>query len=657
LAGDKLNGGFNLVRLKAGEKNWLLIKEKDEYASNETNIVAKLKKKTMPKDIKPMLAKRVDEIFDRQGWIFEIKWDGYRAIAEVDAGKVKLYSRNNLDLKQQFPPIVTGLQAFKGRAIFDGEIIAMKNGRPDFHALQNAGKKTRIMYVVFDLLYINDEDLRRKPLRDRKEKLKNLFRGSPNIMIADYVEDEGKKVFQSIKKQQMEGVIAKDGASAYLEGVRSNSWLKIKNIETQEAIIIGFTEPKGGRKYLGSLVLGAYDSNELKFIGHSGGGFSGKEIKELYDKLVKVKTGNSPVREKVPINSPITWVKPKYVCTVSFTEWPPDGRMRHPVYLGLRSDKKVKEVTREPVASQKELVGAEAIDVKVTNSDKVFWPKEGYTKQDVIDYYNSVADYMLPYLKDRPQNMYRHPNGIKKPGFYHKYITTSVPAYVAMQKIWSEHNKDEINYLLCQNKETLLYMVNLGCIEINPWNSKVENVEKPDYMIIDLDPGKKKFDDLIVVAKEVKQVLDLACADSYIKTSGKSGLHIFVPLAAKYSYEQIKDLSLLIVKIVNGRIPKITSIERTPAKRGGKIYLDYLQNRRGQTIAAAYSLRPVPGASVSTPLEWKEVRRGLDPKKFTIKTIHARLKKKGDLWKPVLGKGIDLRKSLQCLEKNVKEEI
>ena len=329
--------------------------------------------------------------------------------------------------------------------------------------------------------------------------------------------------------------------------------------------------------------------------------------------------------------------------------------MRHPVYLGLRNDKKPAEITKEeilktiPQSSEKNISDDE---LKISNPDKIYWPKDGYTKKDLIEYYDHVAEIILPYLNDRPQNLLRNPNGISKPGFFHKDINFSVPDFVTLKKIKSDTKGAKINYLVCQNKETLLFMANLGCIEINPWNSRLDDLDKPDYMIIDLDPGKKSFNDLIIVAREVHNVLQMMCADNYIKTSGKSGLHVCIPLGAAYTYSEIRSLSLMIAQLVNKRLPQLTSIERHPAKRNGKIYIDYLQNRRGQTLAAPYSVRPVQGAKVSTPLDWKEVKQGLDPAKFTIKTIFSRFRTKGDLWEPVLKKGIDLKECLQCMEEN-----
>lgn len=597
----------------------------------------------MPKHkIKPMLAKLTDTPFDREGWIFEFKWDGYRAIADLTEKKVSLYSRTGLEFTK-YRPIIEAFEKIKMNAIFDGEIVALKNGRPDFHALQNFDIKTApLQYVIFDLLYFNGKDLRSEPLKKRKEILKKNFPTHPLLVYSDHIEEKGINFFKEVRKQKMEGMLAKDGSSRYIEG-RSGSWLKVKHFNTQEAVIVGYTEPRGSRKLIGALVLAVYRGNKLIYVGHSGGGFTHKELKALHNKLDKIKTNKNPLEEKIPINSPITWVKPLYVCQIEFSEWTPDGRMRHPIYAGLRVDKKPREVNIEKPAQ-------EVSKLKFTNEDKIFWPEEGYTKGDVIEYYAKISDAIMPYLVDRPESLHRHPNGIEGKSFFQKDIKTKVPAFVKTKKIWSESNNANIRYLLCQNKETLLYLANLGCIELNPWNSRIQNLENPDYMIIDLDPGKKSLKDLIKVALAAHKLLEEACEDHYIKTSGKKGLHIFIPLGAQYNYDTIRTFSELLVRILQKQLPDLTSVERMPSKRGGKIYLDYLQNRKGQTISAPYSLRPWPGATVSTPLKWEEVNSRLDPSRFNIKTIFKRLDKYGDIWEGMLDKKVDLEKSIKCLE-------
>jgi bifunctional non-homologous end joining protein LigD len=301
--------------------------------------------------------------------------------------------------------------------------------------------------------------------------------------------------------------------------------------------------------------------------------------------------------------------------------------------------------------SEEILVKIGGRELKLTHLSKVYWPKEKYTKGDLIEYYRKIAPYILPYLKDRPESMNRHPGGINGPSFFQKDVKDQMPPWIKTKKIYSESNDADINYLICQNEATLVYMANLGCIEINPWNSRIQNQEKPDYLVIDLDPEKISFDKVVLVAQSVHKLLDSIGVANFCKTSGATGLHIYVPLGAKYDYDQAKEFAHLVAMLINHKLPDITSIERSPTKRQRKVYLDYLQNRKGQTLAAPYSVRPKPGATVSTPLEWSEVRLGLDPKNFTIKTIFERLKKKKkDLFKEVLSKGVDLKKALKKVE-------
>ncbi len=684
MEGKKLRGEFALVKIKSDkykgkDNSWLLIKKSDQYAetrdvtldersmlsdatlssaSKQSEVdLRKAPKSKMPHEVKPMLATLVDKPFDDPDWLYEIKWDGYRAIAEVKNGKVSLYSRNHTSFNAAYSVLADSIAKLQHDAVLDGEIVALDSkGRSDFQALQyHKQTPAHLTYAVFDILYLNGHDLRKLPLIERKDILKQVVEGAEGILYSDHVIGKGIKLFKELEKQKVEGIMAKMKSSPYLEGKRTDYWQKIKTHNRQEAIICGYTEPKGSRQSFGSLVLGAYRDSKLRFIGHVGTGFDAKLLAQVEKELKPLRTKESPFNEKVPLNSPITWVKPKLLCEVKFAEWTREHIMRQPVFLGLRKDKNAKDVVEERPKDASVAKGkAESASVEITHPDKVYFPKDGITKGDVAEYYARIADTILPYLKDRPESLNRHPNGIDKPSFFQKNIEHEVPSFVETRRMESE-SKGEINFLLCQNKETLQYMANLGCIEINPWNSRADNPDKPDFMIIDLDPGDNTWAELVKVARTVHEVLDGACEENYLKTSGKTGLHIYVPLGGRYHYDEIRRFAELIANIVHGKLPKITSVERSPAKRTKLIYLDFLQNRRGQTLAAPYSLRPVQGAVVSTPLEWRELTPRLDPRKFNIKTIFKRLKQKGDLWKPVLGKGIDLKKSIECLEEYLKK--
>ena len=673
LRGKKLKGEFALVKIKSEKENsWLLIKKRDYYAQNDFRIAQFTD--PFPQKIKPMLAVPVKEPFNHPDWIFEIKLDGYRAIAAVQEGNVNLYSRNLKSFNELFPPIVQAL-AGSVDAVYDGEIVVIDDkGRSNFQLLQNytKGAAGNLCYFVFDLLYLDGQDLRRLPLCERKKKLRKFLPQNSYLKYVDEIEEAGTKFFQLATENGLEGIIAKRKASTYREGKRSGDWRKIKAFREQKAVICGFTSPKGSRPYFGSLVLGAYQRGELIYIGNCGTGFSTADLQKIYSLLKPLERNHSPFAEPPKTKEKTTWVEPVYVCKVKFSEWTDDGLLRHAVFLQLCAGEKVKssqlehdgnddgakrqetnKVT-EPVQLAKgknQEVTVNGQILRLTNLDKVFWPEEEYTKGDVINYYYRIAPYILPYLKDRPQSLYRTPNGILKKGFYQKDVSSFAPDWVETYKIISDGEKKEKHYLLCQNLETLIYMANLGCIEINPWLSRVQRPDYPDYLVIDLDPEEIAFAKVIEAAQAVHAVLARAQIPSFPKTSGATGLHIYIPLGAKYNYEIAREFARLIATLVHHEVPGFTSLERSPKKRKQKVYLDFLQNRSGQTLASVYSLRPREGATVSTPLRWEEIKPGLDPREFTIKTIHRRLQKMGDLFKGVLGPGVDIAQCIEMLKK------
>ncbi len=618
-----------------------------------------------------MLAKETKEVFDDDKWLFEIKWDGYRAISEIENGNVRLYSRNGITFENSYPVVARELKNIKENCVLDGEIVVLNDeGHPEFQLLQHYEDNTHrpIQYCVFDLLSLNGNDTCSLALVERKELLKRIIEKNDVIKYSDHIFGTGKSFFEVTKEQGLEGIMAKKSDSQYYKGRRTSEWLKIKHNQTQEAIIAGYTSPGGGRKYFGALVLAIKDGNKLKYIGHTGSGFNNKSLKEMYETLQPLVQEESPFDEKVKTNMPVTWVKPKLVCEIKFTEVTNDGKLRHPIFLHLREDKSVKEVT---MANTKAITKSQSekekgdekndkskvytfgkIKVATSNPTKIYFPDDGVTKGDVIEYYISMSEYILPYLKGRPESLLRNPNGINAKGFFHKDAGEEAPSFVKSKKVHSDSGNKDIDYILCDNQATLTYLNNLGCIEINPWHSTVEALDYPDYLIIDIDPSDQNtFEQVIEAANVVKQVLDKAGAAAYCKTSGASGLHIYVPTAKKYTYDQVKDFAYLVCMLANEQLPEFTTLERNLQKRGNRhIYMDYLQNRRGQTIASVYSLRPKAGATVSTPLLWKEVKSGLSPKNFNIKNTLERVKKTGDMFKDILGKGIDLNKCLKKLD-------
>lgn len=623
-----------------------------------------------------MLAKLADKAFDDKDWLFEIKWDGYRAIAEKNKNHISLYSRNGITFQHTYPIVADQLKMIKGQAILDGEIVVLNDeGAPDFQFLQHYSENQHrpIQYYIFDLLQLNGNDTTLLPLIERKKLLQEIIPKNEVIKYSDHILENGISFFRITKEKNLEGIMAKKIDSKYYPGKRTSSWLKIKHHKTEEAIIAGYTEPARSRKYFGALILAAKEGNKLKYTGHTGSGFNDQTLKELYELLQPLVQKKSPFDEKIKTNSPVTWVKPLLIAEVKYSEITADRKFRHPVFLHLRTDKTINEINMENIQSEtpsetskkknmKSFIEEKnvhdktynfgRIKVKVSNFDKVYFPDEGITKGDVVDYYISMADYILPYLKGRPESLLRHPNGIKGENFFQKDAAGNAPSFVKNQKVYSESNDKEINYIVCDNLPTLVYLNNLGCIELNPWHSTIKSLEKPDYLMIDIDPSDKNtFDQVIEVARVVKEILDKAGAESFCKTSGASGMHIYVPTAKKYTFDQVKDFTYLICMMTHNILKGFTTLERNLSKRSAKhIYLDYLQNRRGQTISSVYSLRPKPGATVSTPLFWEEVKPGLSPKQFTIFNALDRVKKVGDIFKGVLGKGIDIKKCLQNLE-------
>ncbi len=505
------------------------------------------------------------------------------------------------------------------------------------------------------------------PLLERKSLIEEVIEGTFHTHYCDHMEGMGTAFYKRAIEAGMEGVIAKKSDSKYSPGYRSESWLKIKAVQSTEAIICGYTDSESGGSVFGSLILGMYRDQKLTYIGNCGSGFSVAEQKKLLSKFKKLEIDESPFRKKINLKGRTPhWMKPELICEVHFSEWTKTGSLRHPVFKGLRDDKTLYEITGEKVIENPggvEKVSTEGtkaghldiggIEVPFTNLDKIYWPESGYRKYDLIDYYIKVSDVILPYLKDRPENLHRHPNGIDKPGFYQKDNEGILPDWVETFRLHSKSASRDIEYLLCQNEASLLYMANLGCIEINPWSSRIQQLDKPDFTVIDIDPSEKNsFKEVVEVAKAAKEVLDKAKIKGYCKTSGSSGLHIYIPLGGKYTYAEGRDFTKLLCYFIHEMLPAITSMERNVKKRGKKIYLDYLQNRRGQTLATAYCARPKPGATVSAPLSWEEVKPGLKMEDYTIKTIPERISKVGDIFQEVLGKGIDMEAALQNLNED-----
>lgn len=658
--------------------------------------------KKKPSEPVPMNAYLVEGPFDHPDWLFELKFDGYRSVALVDKnGKTELLSRNGESFNKVYEVVRKEIASLKRDLILDGEIVILdQKGVSDFQLLQKYEHTNEgiLLYYIFDLLYIDGRDITSAPLEERKLLLKGVLdKPFDHLRYSDHVREHGKYLFEETRKLSMEGVIAKKADSRYVYGIRSHDWLKIKHVKRQEVVIAGFTEPGGSRSRFGALVLAVRKDGHWQHIGAVGTGFDEYTLEKVYKKLKPLIQPESPLEEDIKSPKKIVWVKPELVCEIKFREWTSAYKVRQAVFLGLREDKPAEKVRREvpdkkkgekrkaesemtnrtpvrrdSIYNKKEDPGTihrnlinekvlentnevqctvNGIDLSFTNLDKKFWPEKGIRKLDVINYYSRVADFILPYLKDRPQSLKRNPEGIKKKGFFQKNMPSSIPDWLRTVSVESEEKT--INYLLCNDRQTLLFMANWGCIEINPWNSQVASKDKPTYLVIDLDPNEIGFDKIVHVALKVREVLDVAGIPGYPKTSGASGMHVYVPLGGLYTYDQARNFAEIIVNYTRRICPEYTSLERSPSKRKNKVYLDYLQNRRAQTVAAPYCLRPVEEATVATPLFWDElIPDKLRPTMFTTRTILKRLERYGDIFKPVLTDKIDMADALKKLSEH-----
>jgi bifunctional non-homologous end joining protein LigD len=627
----------------------------------------------MPEDIKPMLATLVDEPFNDDNWQFELKLDGYRCLSYLQNGNVDIRSRNNNSFNTKFETVYQTLKDWKVNAIVDGEIVVLnESGVPDFNGIQLWEKKKegQLVYYVFDLLWLDGLNIMEEPLYLRQEILKKIIPENGIIRFSDHIDAIGIDFFEIARENNLEGIIAKKKDSIYIPDSRSKTWLKIKAEQRHEAIICGYTKKRDSDRLFSSLVLGVYEKDKLVFIGQTGTGFTQQGQQDLVKKMKPHITKNCPFEVEPNLSDTVVWLKPFLVGEVKYTELTPEGIMRHASFQGLREDKVAFELNNEkeqdinnilsnpapdqfanPLVLQKDkekIVLLNGHDLKLTNLDKVFWPKEKITKGDLVNYYHRMEEYIMPYLLDRPQSLNRYPNGIEGKSFYHKNMGEHIDKWIKTFERLSDSSGPK-NFLICTDVASLIYMVNLGCIEINPWHSRIQKPNNPDWCVIDLDPGHIAFEKVIETALVVKKVLDSLQIHSYPKTSGSTGIHIYIPLGGKYNYEQSKQLAELIANVVHEELPGFTSLVRSPIKRMDKIYLDYLQNRPIQTICSPYSIRPKPGATVSTPLHWDEVKKGLKTSDFTMKNIIERLKSEGDLFKGVLEKGIDLNSILKGL--------
>ncbi|MGK7393584.1 MAG: DNA ligase D [Candidatus Cyclobacteriaceae bacterium M3_2C_046] len=650
----------------------------------------------MPLDIEPMLATLVNKPVEGD-YIFEVKWDGFRALGYKDRDHVALRSRNNKSFNEKFYPVFDALKEWPVNVVFDGEIVVLdKQGLPDFSALQNWRSEAdgRLVYYVFDLLWLEGYNLMDLPLAERRKILVQVIPAQDIIRLSDHFEISGKEFFNLIDKMGLEGIIAKKSQSTYQPGKRNKTWLKIKTEKQQEVVIGGYTINENTSKKFSSLLTGVFEDGELVFTGAVGTGFNQKMQEDILKRLKPHQIDHSPFSQEPEYNKPsrfrpnppraeVFWVKPEVVAEIAYRTVTTDGSFRHPSFRGIREDKAAKDIgwehstpaeeikdqeqkamkdqlfkgerqpERKTLLNPSEEIQVKTIEsreLKFPNLSKIFWPEEQVTKRDMLNYYYQIAPFILPYLKDRPQTLNRFPNGIHQKSFYQKDVTGKVPDWLETYKFYSEADQREKQFAVCTDEASLLYLAALACIEMNPWSSRQQNPDHPDWCIIDLDPDQNPFEQVIEAARVTHQVLEVLELPACCKTSGSTGLHIYIPLGAKYTYEDSKEFARALTRVVQKQLPGFTSVERLTSKRKGRIYLDFLQNRPQATVAGPYSLRPKPGAPVSMPLHWDEVKPGLQISDYTIFNAVERAREVGDIFQGVLGPGVDLEQARKSLD-------
>ena len=653
LHGEKLEGLWTLVpaKLSGDPKNWLLVKKKEPAPAvpTERRVYA------------PMLATLAGEVPAGKGWLFEVKWDGYRVVATIRGGEVDLRSRNAHPLNERFPTVVSALRrgVRTPDCVLDGEVVAIGlDGRATFSAMQQAMPGTTYAFVAFDVLEEEGEPLLGLPLTERRKRLVALLdtrRGG--VQLSDAF-DDGDLLFAAAEEQRFEGIIAKRADSIYEPGKRTRNWLKVKIHGRQEFVIAGYTKGQGRRTgSFGALILAVAEAGALRYAGNVGTGFDDAEIEKLLALLRPLERAASPfeVVPKLPKTrkADIVWVAPELVCEVEFVEWTHDGRLRAPSYQGLREDKRPAEVHHEREAIGPKLKRGRRV-LELSNLDKPFWPDEGITKGDLLAYYRDIAPVLVPHLKGRPFTMKRYPDGWKGKFFFQKDAPKHMPDWIPTRRFEvstrdSPRTRREIDFAIVNDELALLWVVNMGCIDLNTWYSRVDKPSRPDFVLFDLDPSPDVgFAETIQVALLVKQTLDLVGLASFPKTSGSEGIHILVPVERRHTFEETRGFSEIVAGAIARAHPRLATTEWSKTRRKG-VLIDTNQNGEGKTIASAYSVRPKPGAPVSTPLRWAEVNASLDPAAFTMDAVLARVAREGDLYKGVLTTRQSLGAALRTL--------
>jgi bifunctional non-homologous end joining protein LigD len=720
LKGYKLRGMWTLVKIKKAQKEWLLIKERDGWASAERvppneSVLSGLtvgdlaagrdrgeamrselirlkapRRAVEARSTPPMLAETAEQPFSRAGWVFEPKLDGYRVLAARQHGAARLYTRNGNECGDAFPEVTRAVAALPfDRLVLDGEVVALDDrGIPSFQRLQGRARLRRpidirhaaveipVTYYAFDLLGFEDFDLRTLPLTTRKELLQRVLPPLGALRYLEHVEDDGEALYREAERLGLEGVVGKKATSTYKSG-RSPAWLKVRARLTGDFVVVGCTAPKGSRGGFGALHLAEFVGDALTYSGRVGTGFTEKELAEVARTLESNRRPDPPCVGPIPSERGTTWVEPVLVCEVEYTEWTEEGLLRQPVFLRFRDDKRPEECVREERRSDGRTVGLsddrtvgrsdgrmvgrsddrttagsekknvaraggqpnrpsdhptvrpsnDELPFELTNLRKVFWPEDGYTKGDLVAYYQAIAPWLLPYLRNRPLVMTRFPDGIAGKSFFQKDAPGFTPDWVRTERMWSEDTQREIDYFVCDDLPSLLYVINLGSIPLHLWASRAPTLERPDWCVLDLDPKGAPFTQVMEVALSARELCRRIELPLYVKTSGSSGLHLLVPLGRQCTHEQSRSLGELLARCLVGRLPEIATITRQVSKRDGRVYVDYLQNGSGKLLVSPFCVRPLPGAPVSTPLRWREVNPKLDLRAHTMKTVPERMKK------------------------------
>jgi bifunctional non-homologous end joining protein LigD len=728
LEGQRLQGRFALVKMRKSQRGneWLLIRKTDpdagaSAAESAAGSVTRgatprvsgarieafggrkgAKKSAMPERVAVQLATLADKPFSNPDWLFEIKWDGERALAFIRDGDVELRARSARDITSEYPELRELAKRVDARkAILDGEIVVLDaSGRSEFARIQprfgvvnpprSLQEKAPVTFYAFDLLYADGYDLRGVSLEERKQELRKILSPSERVRFSDHQVEKGLELLEVAKRQGLEGIIAKRRDSVY-EGRRSPQWLKFKIVSDTDVVVGGFTAPRKTRDHFGALLMGLYDEKkQLEYIGSVGTGFTQESLDRTFQTLSELQVAGSPFRDAPRLKESVTWVRPELVARIRYGNWTNDRKLRQPVFVGFQEDRKPQECrledqefTHPASETRKAMVGAtygsrgrkrtevgissparalasrktvpaetlekelesgqgESIEVdlegkplSLTHLNKVWFPKNpALRKRDVLAYYWRVAPHILPFLKERPMVLKRYPNGIGEKFFFQKAAPASRPAWIRTVQIESKERGEDIAYFLVDDVADLLYLTNLGCIDHNPWSSRADDQPHPDFVFFDLDPTDgTSFESVLKVARAVEKHLRSIRLRSYLKTSGATGVHIFVPLEPTYTYEEVRLFAAAIGQRVSAELPNLVTSERSVGKRKkGTVLIDALQNSLGKPLAAVYSLRPQPGAPVSTPVSSAELQKGFRPGDFTIEAIFTRLKRSGDLW-------------------------